>query len=194
MILTDAGPLIALVDRGEPEHKACVACLADFTGPRAAFICMSPRPHTAQPERSEAKSKASLPTLRLRRSRGYAQSERRSTHGCIRVKTALCSRRGQCLLKPCTFLEKQVAGMRRSRCGVCLSKATWLSAPQGTENYKRMRTLMHKYRDRPMDLADASLVCLAEQQGLRKIFTLDKEDFRIYRLHGRRTFDIWPAE
>jgi hypothetical protein len=56
---------------------------------RAAFICMSPRPHTAQPERSEAKSKASLPTLRLRRSRGYAQSERRSTHGCIRVKTAL---------------------------------------------------------------------------------------------------------
>jgi predicted nucleic acid-binding protein len=43
-----------------------------------------------------------------------------------------------------------------------------------------------------MDLADASLVALAEERGLKRIFTLD-DDFRIYRIHGRTSFDIIPA-
>ena len=51
---------------------------------------------------------------------------------------------------------------------------------------------MHKYRDRPMDLADASLVRLAEQRRIRDIFTLDERDFRTYRIHGRQTFRLWP--
>jgi hypothetical protein len=33
VILTDAGPLVALVDRGEPDHRSCVACLANLKGP-----------------------------------------------------------------------------------------------------------------------------------------------------------------
>ena len=33
MILTDAGPLVALVDKGEPDHDACVACLPNLSGP-----------------------------------------------------------------------------------------------------------------------------------------------------------------
>ena len=33
MILTDAGPLIAILDRGEKHHKACVECLNEFTRP-----------------------------------------------------------------------------------------------------------------------------------------------------------------
>ncbi|MGZ8494698.1 MAG: PIN domain nuclease, partial [Candidatus Binatia bacterium] len=33
MILTDAGPLVALVDQGEADHDACVASLVKFTGP-----------------------------------------------------------------------------------------------------------------------------------------------------------------
>ncbi|HEX2664630.1 MAG TPA: PIN domain-containing protein [Candidatus Acidoferrum sp.] len=49
----------------------------------------------------------------------------------------------------------------------------------------RMRELMSKYVDRPMDLADAALVRVAEREGIRKIFTLDREDFGVYRLHGR---------
>ena len=52
---------------------------------------MSPRPHIDQPERSEVESKASPPTLRLRHSRGYSQSERESNQRCIRVKAALMS-------------------------------------------------------------------------------------------------------
>lgn len=50
---------------------------------------------------------------------------------------------------------------------------------------------MTKYADRPMDLADSTLVALAEQRDERRIFTLDS-DFQIYRLHGRTRFDIIP--
>ena len=49
----------------------------------------------------------------------------------------------------------------------------------------RLRALMRKYHDRPMDLADAALVRLAERERLRTIFTLDHADFRIYRAHGK---------
>ncbi|MBI3304620.1 MAG: PIN domain-containing protein [Deltaproteobacteria bacterium] len=138
MILTDAGPLVALIDRGEPDHDACVACLANFTGPML----------TTWPAFTEA-------MYLLGEADGW------------RAQEALWS---------------------------LLERGDLEIAPQGPEHYRRMQSLMQKYLDRPMDLADASLVCLAEQRGLRDIFTLDRQDFRIYRLHGRQTFRIWPAE
>lgn len=55
----------------------------------------------------------------------------------------------------------------------------------------RASELMKKYRDQSMGLADASLVALAESLSERRIFTLDS-DFRVYRLHGRRAFEIIP--
>ena len=33
MILTDAGPLIAILDRGESYHQICVGCLTELSGP-----------------------------------------------------------------------------------------------------------------------------------------------------------------
>jgi len=54
----------------------------------------------------------------------------------------------------------------------------------------RMRELMRKYADRPMDLADAALVRIAERENIRTIFTVDKTDFRTYRIHGRTRFLI----
>jgi predicted nucleic acid-binding protein len=41
-------------------------------------------------------------------------------------------------------------------------------------------------------LADASLVALAEERGLRDIFTLDHGDFQTYRRHRRQAFRLWP--
>ena len=38
---------------------------------------------------------------------------------------------------------------------------------------ERARVLMEKYRDTPMDLADASLVVLGEAKNLRRVFRLD---------------------
>ena len=49
----------------------------------------------------------------------------------------------------------------------------------------RIRELMRKYGNRPMDLADAALLRVAEREGIRKIFTVDRRDFSVYRLHGR---------
>jgi hypothetical protein len=55
----------------------------------------------------------------------------------------------------------------------------------------RMAALMDKYRDRPMDLADASLVAVAERLGMRRIFTLDS-DFHIYRLADGSALECIP--
>jgi len=49
----------------------------------------------------------------------------------------------------------------------------------------RIRELLRKYADLPMDLADAALVRVAEREDIRKIFTVDRKDFGVYRLHGR---------
>ncbi|MGH9091284.1 MAG: type II toxin-antitoxin system VapC family toxin [Acidimicrobiales bacterium] len=56
----------------------------------------------------------------------------------------------------------------------------------------RSARLMDQYADRPMDLADATLVALAEERGDRRIFTLDT-DFQIYRFRGRQRFETIPT-
>jgi len=56
----------------------------------------------------------------------------------------------------------------------------------------RIRELMTKYGDLPMDFTDAALVRLAEREGIETVFTTDRRDFSIYRLGGRRRFRILP--
>jgi predicted nucleic acid-binding protein len=136
MILTDAGPLIAILDRGESHHRLCVDCLGQLSGPML----------TTWPAFTEAM---------------YLLGE---AGGWV-AQAALWS------------LE---------------SEGDLEIADQGAEDRRRMTALMKKYYDRPMDLADASLVVLAEKRGLRDILTLDHADFRTYRLHRRQTFRLWP--
>jgi len=51
--------------------------------------------------------------------------------------------------------------------------------------------LMQTYSDHPMDLADASLIVAAEKLGTRKVFTIDRQDFRAYRVRrGHRHYGI----
>lgn len=138
MILTDAGPLIAILDRGEEHHQACARCLAELTGPML----------TTWPAFTEAV---------------YLLGEA----GGGRAQDSLWS---------------------------LLDQGNLEIAEQSRDERLRMRVLMSKYRDRPMDLADASLVVLAETRNLRDIFTLDHADFRIYRLKGRHAFRLWPRE
>lgn len=52
----------------------------------------------------------------------------------------------------------------------------------------RIATLMKKYRDLPMDLADASLVLLAEELGSGDILSTDARDFRAHRWKSRKPF------
>ncbi|MGH7784587.1 MAG: type II toxin-antitoxin system VapC family toxin [Candidatus Binatia bacterium] len=64
--------------------------------------------------------------------------------------------------------------------------------PLGIDDVPHMKKLMHKYRDLPMDLADAALVRVAERERLRRIFTLDRRDFQIYRPSRVGRFSILP--
>ena len=65
--------------------------------------------------------------------------------------------------------------------------------PLGIDDVPRMQELMRKYRDLPMDLADAALVRVAERERLRRIFTLDRRDFQIYRPSRIGRFVIFPT-
>jgi predicted nucleic acid-binding protein len=53
-------------------------------------------------------------------------------------------------------------------------------------------TLVEKYDDLPMDLADATLVVLADRLDTLEVFTLDRRDFSVYR-RGRRRFVLIPV-
>ncbi len=52
-----------------------------------------------------------------------------------------------------------------------------------------LRTLMRRYRTRPMSLADACLVRLSEIQAAGEVLTLDG-DFRMYRRHGNKVIPV----
>jgi predicted nucleic acid-binding protein len=136
MILTDAGPLVAILDRNEAHHRVCVECLSSLRAPML----------TTWPAFTEA-----------------------------------------------MYLLGEAGGWRAQGAlwGLVESGDLEISV-QGPGPARRMHDLMDKYRDRPMDLADASLVTLAEERRFRDIFTLDHADFRVYRLHGRQSFRLWP--
>jgi hypothetical protein len=52
----------------------------------------------------------------------------------------------------------------------------------------RLTELMKRYNDLPMDLADASLVLLAEELGHGRIVSTDKRDFHTYRWKNHEPF------
>jgi predicted nucleic acid-binding protein len=52
----------------------------------------------------------------------------------------------------------------------------------------RLGGLMNQYRDLPMDLADASLVLLAEELGEGRIVSSDERDFHTFRWKNQHPF------
>jgi uncharacterized protein len=135
VILTDAGPLVALIDADEPDHARCKEALA---GLRLPLL-------TTWPAFTEA--------MYLLGGGGW--------HGQEPLWRLVL--RGDLVLA--------VPSLKAS---------------------ERSARLMERYADRPMDLADATLVALAEERSLRQIFTLDG-DFHIYRLNGRQHFEVLPS-
>ena len=53
---------------------------------------------------------------------------------------------------------------------------------------RRVAALMAKYADLPMDLADASLLLLAEHLGDGRILSTDRRDFQTYRFKNQQPF------
>ena len=135
MILVDAGPLIALIDEKDDDHRICSDALPGLKRPMV----------TTWPTFSEAM---------------YT-------------------------------LGKRAGWSAQAPLGRWVDKKEPKLNPVNDPLVARARALMEQYADRPMDLADATLVALAEAMGEERMFTLDS-DFRFYRLHGRGTFSIVP--
>jgi uncharacterized protein len=133
--LTDAGPLIAVIDADEADHQRCVEVLQQVSLPLV----------TTWPAFTEAM---------------YLLSRAGGATGRRALWKLVLTGRLEVADLPAKALE-------------------------------RVAALMEKYADRPMDLADATLVALAEIRDERRIFTLDG-NFDIYRIHGRRRFEIIP--
>jgi hypothetical protein len=64
--------------------------------------------------------------------------------------------------------------------------------PASEARIHRALALMKRYDDVPMDLVDALLVVVAEEQGVREVLTLDRRGFATYRANGRERFHLLP--
>ena len=60
----------------------------------------------------------------------------------------------------------------------------------GADGYARIASLLRKYADIDPDWADIELIWLAEATGITRIATFDVADFSVYRIHGRRRFEL----
>ncbi len=132
--LIDTGPLVALLDRADARHEACVAAFRKLRAP----------PVTTWPVLTES---------------GYLLADVRGG--------------------PAALLEL----VRRGAVAVRALDAA---------DVPRLIQLLVKYADLPADLADCSLLRVAEREGLRSILTLDRRDFGTYRLPGRTALEILP--
>ena len=62
---------------------------------------------------------------------------------------------------------------------------------QEDEHLMKMYAILKRYRNLSPQLADMSLVQLAEERGMTTVFTLDRRDFTVYRVKRRR-FHLLP--
>ncbi len=56
----------------------------------------------------------------------------------------------------------------------------------------RVAEILDEYADSRIDFVDASVMAIAERYGIKKIFTLDQRDFRLYRPQHCDNFEILP--
>jgi hypothetical protein len=72
------------------------------------------------------------------------------------------------------------------------TRGAFLLAPSSQASLKRVALLMERYRNVPMDYADATLVALGEELETDAVFTLDERGFSVYRLNQRKPFRLIP--
>jgi len=62
--------------------------------------------------------------------------------------------------------------------------------PADAQSLGTVKRLMGKYTDLPMDYADATLVALAIDTGIRQVATFDRKGFPVYRPARNKHFKI----
>jgi hypothetical protein len=98
----------------------------------------------------------------------------------------------EAVLTEATHLLGGLKGGRQACIDFFLSGGALL-VPATKGSLRRSRDLVNQYADLPMDYADATLVVLAEELGTNLVFTTDRRDFAVYRIKGRRRFDVVPG-
>jgi hypothetical protein len=71
-------------------------------------------------------------------------------------------------------------------------KGAILLVPPSLESLKKAKRLMEKYKNIPMDYADATLVSMAEDLSVDHVATFDAKEFGIYRLPSKKPFTVLP--
>jgi predicted nucleic acid-binding protein len=99
----------------------------------------------------------------------------------------------EAVLTEATHLLAGVRGGRAACVDFFLSGGALL-VPSTPTSLQRVRKLLDKYADLPMDFADATLVALAEELDCTSVLTTDRTDFSVYRVKGRKPFRILPSE
>lgn len=64
--------------------------------------------------------------------------------------------------------------------------------PLGADDIPTSRASWRIPRHLPMDMADAALVRVAEREGIRRVFTLDRRDFSVYQLARKGGLTLLP--
>lgn len=95
----------------------------------------------------------------------------------------------EAVLTEATHLLARVSGGAIACLDFVLSGGALL-VPASAAALRRARVLMMQYADCPMDFADATLVVLAEDLKTDIVLTTDRRDFSVYRINGRRRFEI----
>jgi len=94
------------------------------------------------------------------------------------------------VLTETVFLLRSLTGGARAAVEF-IRRGGAILVPQSHKSLDRAADLIERYGSKRMDLADATLVALAEDMRLRLVLTLDRRDFGVYRVLGR-PFDIVP--
>ena len=103
------------------------------------------------------------------------ENEKFITTWCVATETCYLLQKRVGINEPKTFISKIYTGML-------------IVFDLKTTHCLRIEQLMDKYKDLPMDLADASLVILAEELGEGRILSVDYRDFNAYRWKNTKPF------
>ena len=136
-VLVDTGPLIALYNANDPNHRQCVS-VAEVLPLGKAFTCW--------PVITEA-----------------------------------------------AYLLRRYPAQRRALLDA-VREGDFTLLPLGPADIAPIQAVFDKYHDQEVDLADATLVHLAERENLRSVFTLDRRHFRVFRHLDGSPFRLLPDD
>jgi uncharacterized protein len=88
------------------------------------------------------------------------------------------------------LLKREANAVQRLLAWICTSEL--LVLPLNLEGADGIAHILHAYADQDFDFADATLMHLAEREGLETVFTIDYRHFAVFRTKLRKHLNIVP--